>query len=333
MADLRTTYLGLTLRNPIIVGSCGFTKDVDGVRSSADAGAGAVVLKSIFEEQIREDFSAFETNVADGIYHPEAYEYFRADLAVRYGAHDYCREIEDMRAAVDIPVIASVNCFSDAAWQGFASDLEQAGASALELNISFPPVAKLEQDPTAHIAEMASAVRGVTDRIRIPVTIKMPPAGGYSYALASAMASAGAKGLVLFNRFLVPEIDIDSLEIVQDVTYSSSTESGLARRYVALLARRTPCDLVAAGGIHEVEDVAGMLLAGARAVQIVSALYLQDVDVVGRLVAGLAEWMDRKGFGTVEDYRGRFAARPGDRTTAFGRFQYLQTLGDAPAMT
>ncbi len=332
MADLGTTYLGLQLRNPIIVGSCGYTKDADGVRSCADAGAGAVVLNSVFEEQIREDFAEFEGSVAEGLYHPEAYEYFRADLAARFGAHEYCRGIETIREAVEIPVIASINCFSDSAWESFARDVENAGASALELNIGFPPVAKLEQDPESHVREMASAVAAVTGGIRIPVTVKMPPAGGYVYRLASAMVASGAKGLVLFNRFLVPEIDIDRLEVVRDVTYSSPTESGLARRYLALLARRLPADLVAAGGIHEVEDLAGMLLVGARAVQIVSALYLNDVGVVGRLREGLADWMDRQGLANLEAFRGRFAAEPGDLATPFGRFHYVQSLGEAPPM-
>lgn len=333
MADLATTYLGLELRNPIIVGSCGFTKDLDGVRSCADAGAGAVVLNSVFEEQIREDFADFEGRVAEGLYHPEAYEYFRADLAARYGAHDYCQGIEAMREAVDIPVIASINCFSGSAWESFAQDVENAGASALELNIGFPPVARLEQDPESHVREMAAAVATVTNRVRIPVTVKLPPAGGYVYRLAARMAASGAKGLVLFNRFLVPEIDTDRLEIVRDVTYSSPSEAGLARRYVALLARRLPCDLVAAGGVHDVENALGMLLAGARAVQVVSALYLEDVGVVGRLRDGIAAWMDRHGFGTLEDFRGRFAAGPGDLATPFGRFHYVQTLGEAPPMT
>ncbi len=328
MVDLSASYLGLRLKNPLVVGSCGYTSDLDGVKACAAAGAGAVVLKSIFEEQIRADFADLSAGLAEGTYHPEAYDYFRADLASRYGAHDYCERLSAMRAAVDLPIIASINCYSDSAWRTFALEIERAGASALELNVSFPPLALFERDPAEHVRELAELVGKLTAKLKIPLTVKLPPAGMYTFALAQALVKAGAKGLVAFNRFLVPGVDVSGQVATPAVNFSSPGEAGQTRRYVALLAKRLPADLAAAGGVQSGEELIGMLLVGAQVAQVVSAIYLHGLPRLSEMLARLTGWMQEQGYERLDDFRGRLAAAPGETQNPFGRFQYIQTLGE-----
>lgn len=326
MSDLRTTYLGLDLSCPLIVGSSGLTRDVHDVKACADAGAGAVVLKSIFEEQIREDFADFDHSMEDATYHPEAYEYFRADLASRFGAHDYCTMIEKARGAVEIPVIASVNCFSNAAWSGYAREVEAAGASALELNVSFPPLTQLYAGPGDHMNAIADVVNEICTAAKIPVAVKLPPAGVYVGLLASKLAEAGAKGLVLFNRFFVPTVDVARQELRQDIEYSVPGENAMPRRYLALLSKRVACDFSASTGIHTADDALAMLLVGARAVQVVSAVYRGGFAVIGAMRDGMEAWMKTTGHASIDAFRGSLASAPDDLSSPFGRYQYIRTL-------
>lgn len=329
MADLKTKCMGLDLDSPVIVGSSGLTRDVEGVKQCADAGAGAVVLKSIFEEQIRDDFAAFDSSMQDSTYHPEAYEYFRADLASRYGAHEYCKFIRAARDAVSIPVIASINCFSNSAWNGFAAEIEEAGADALELNVSFPPLSRLYASANDHMNSISDTVHQICSTVKIPVSVKLPPSGIYVGALASQSAKAGANGLVFFNRFFVPDVDIQALEMVQTVNYSEPGETAASRRYIALLSKSIGRDLIASTGIHSAEDVIVMLLVGACAVEVVSAAYVKGFGVIQDIKSGISSWMDEKGFSSINDFRGRLAAEPGDAASPFGRFQYIRSLTES----
>jgi dihydroorotate dehydrogenase (fumarate) len=269
-----------------------------------------------------------DDEVANATYHPEAYEYFRADLAVRYGAREYCKRIEAMRDAVAIPVIASINCFSDTAWTGFARDIENAGAQALELNVAFPPLEYFEEGLPARLDTLSAAVAEARSQTAIPIAVKAPPAGLYVAPMVQAFQKAGARGCVLFNRFFSPEVDIESISLKREFAFSGRTETAMVRRYIALLANRVSCDLAASTGIHEAEDAIAMLLVGARAVEVVSALYLHGRDRIGVIRDGIARWMERQGFAAIEDFRGRLASDPGDKTSPFGRLQYIKSLTD-----
>lgn len=326
MPDLTTNYLGLTLRNPVIIGSSGLTKDEESVKACEDAGAGAVVLKSIFEEQIREDFQGLTDSITDYTYHPAAYEYFRADLAARYGAHEYCQHIEAMEKAVEIPVIASIHCYSDSTWITFAGQVEDAGAQALELNVSFPPIAEMAVSAGDHMQRVADAVQSVTERIQIPVTVKIPPVGAFVYPFAQKLIAAGAKGLVMFNRFLVPEIDIETMTVKAEVNYSDPPENDIPRRFIALLRNRLECDLIAATGVHGAEDAISMLLVGANAVQVVSTVYHDGYEAVDSMCGGIENWMRRHTFDTLDQFRGKLAVAPEDTENPFGRFQFIKTV-------
>ncbi len=271
MANLKTKYLGLELANPLILGSSGLSKSVDGVKRAAEAGAGAVVLKSLFEEEIRLDIRG-TTDAFAGYPHPEAAGYLDADLAAHYGAETYLRLVEDASKAVDVPVIASVNCVTGTTWTTFAAQLEASGAAAIELNVYALP---MDAGQTSEQVESVylEAVGAVRKQVKIPVALKMVPYLTNLPRLALAAQQSGADGLILFNRFFHPDIDIHVEDLKGGLVLSRPDEYRMALRWLGMLYGRTRSDLCATTGIHDGETVVKMLLAGACAVQVVSAVY------------------------------------------------------------
>ena len=326
MPDLKTTYLGLELDNPIIVGSCGITKSAEGVKRCADAGAGGVVLKSLFEEEIRLHFR--ETNAAvekDAAMHPEAYEYLRADLASLYGAQNYVALVRDASKAVDIPVIASINCTSADVWVKFASQIEAAGAAALELNIYVLPT-----DATAHSGQVEQtyfdALEAVLNEVKIPVAVKLVPYITNLTAFTAVADKIGASGLVLFNRFFHPDINLSTVSIEGGLSFSSPQDYRLPLRWIALLAKNTGCDLCASGGIHDGEAALKLLLAGASAVQMTSSLYLNRLDRIEKTLTTISNWMSEHGHSSVADFRGLLSRGESDDTQLLERSQYIKAF-------
>ncbi len=326
MADLKTTYLGLELDNPIIVGSCGITKSAEGVKRCADAGAGAVVLKSLFEEEIRLYFR--ETNAAvekDAAMHPEAYEYLRADLASLYGAQNYVALVRDAAAAVDIPVIASVNCTSSDVWVKFARQIEAAGAAALELNIYVLPT-----DSAAHSGQVEQAyfdaLEAVLAEVNIPVAVKLVPFITNLTAFTAVAQKIGAAGLVLFNRFFHPDINLASVSLEGGLSFSSPQDYRLALRWIALLSGGTDCDLCASGGIHDGESALKLLLAGASAVQMTSSLYLNRLDRIAKSLDTISKWMAEHDYSSISDFRGLLSRDGSDDTQLLERAQYIKAF-------
>ncbi len=324
MGDLKTTFVGLELDNPFIMGSCGLTKTVDGVKRAAEAGAGAIVLKSLFEEEIRLDYAG--TNDAFADYpHPEAAAYLDADIATHYGPEKYLRLVADASEAVDVPVIASINCVSGSAWTIYAEQLEAAGAAAIELNIYVLP---LDAAQTAEEVEdiYLNAVRAVRERVKIPVVVKVIPYITNLVRFALGVQDAGANALVLFNRFFHPDIDVQSEELKGGLVLSRPDEYRVALRWIGVLYGRGRGDLCASTGIHDGESAARMLLAGADAVQVVSAVYAHGRTVFGQMKAELRAWMDDKGYESISDYRGKLSRfRLGDHQ-AFERAQYIKAF-------
>lgn len=323
MANLGTSYLGLELNNPFIVGSSSLTRTVAGVKACAEAGAGAVVLKSLFEEQIRFEFAETTESLADSV-HPEALAYLEADLAQRYGPRNYLEVVDKASDAVSIPVIASVNCTSSASWIEFAKQLEAAGAAALELNIYVLPT-----DPEQKSGQLdqiyLDIVSTVTDRVDMPVAVKLAPYFTNLPRLASKLANSGAQGLVIFNRLFSPDIDVDKEKVSGGISLSHPEEHRMVLRWVAMLSESVDLDICGSRGIHDAEAAVKMLLAGASAVQVTSALYKHKIKHLETLIADLEAWMDERGYEDVDMFRGNLTLDPGS-AEAFQRAQYIKAF-------
>ncbi|NOY79935.1 MAG: dihydroorotate dehydrogenase-like protein [Kiritimatiellaeota bacterium] len=324
--DLTTQYLGLGLRNPLIVGASSLTLTADAIRRCEAAGAGAVVVKSLFEEQIRLDSADLQDAVADqSAWHAEVFEYMEADLGMRYGARDYLDIIRQARDSVDIPVIASINCVSDEWWCEFAQEVEAAGADALELNIALAP-ASLDVTGAELECQYERIVIKAREQVSLPLAVKLGPWFTSLPQTVLRLQRAGADGFVLFNRFYCPTIDPEKLEVVAASAFSSPAELSLPLRWISLFADRVAADFAGATGVHSGLDAVRLLLAGAHAVQVVSALYLNGLEHLQKMLDEITAWMEQKKHGAVKDFRGMLSqARNPDREL-FGRLQYIKGL-------
>jgi dihydroorotate dehydrogenase (fumarate) len=328
MADLKTSYMGMELDNPIVASSSGITGSVEGVKRCVEAGAGAVVLKSMFEELIlaqsdgiEADFSAFE--------HPEALEYVRAEIGMRLGPLPYLDFIEEVRKNVSVPVIASVNCVTPNWWVPYARRIESAGASGLELNISHFPKAGEEEGSADIEKRYVEIVQTVSDSVSIPLAVKM---GFYFTALWNVIEDvvrAGAKGLVLFNRYYAVDVDLDRRSMVPAFKLSSPTEILLPLRWIGLAAGKLDCDVAASTGIHDSDAVVKALLMGATVVQVCSTLYRNGPEYIGELREGLSSWLDDGGFSSVSDIRGLALENTKEQGDLLNRLQYVKALEEA----
>ncbi len=274
MPDLSTTYLGLKLKNPVIVAGSGLTKSVDKIVDCEKVGAGAVVVKSIFEEVLAKADYQIASSVPQ---HPEAYDYLRSQLELQYGAEEYCDLIREAKKRVAIPVIASINCVSAKWWASYARRLEDAGADALELNV-FKIAADVNQDCVALEQMYMDILESVKQQTSLPVALKIGTAFTSLPNFVHRLGRNGAAGVVLFNRFTEPDIDIDSLALTTTFSFSSGEELYKPLRWTALLAGRTSCEISAVTGVKSGRDVIKLLLAGAATVQIASLFYQKGLD-------------------------------------------------------
>lgn len=322
MPQLTTKYLGLDLSNPLIVASSGLTKNVDNVIECENAGAGAVVLKSLFEEVLAQE----EVGIADSTgFHAEAYEYLRSGLAVEYGPREYCSLIYEAKKAVKIPVIASINCVTSKWWPSFASQIEGAGADALELNV-FTTATNVEQTGTALESLYFDIIETVKSKINIPVAIKL---GTYFTSLPNLgmeLCKRGAHGLVLFNRFTEPDIDINKLELKTTFQFSSRYEIHKPLRWIALLNNKVQGDLCATTGIQKSQDVIKLLLAGANAVEVASVLYRNGLDSISEILSEIKEWMVEHKFDTISDFRGMLSFEKSGNPDHYLRAQFMEKI-------
>jgi len=321
MADLSTEYMGLSLSNPLIVASSGLTKSVDGVRKCADAGAGAVVLKSLFEEQIAAQAEDMEEHL--WLYgHTEAFEYV-SKMAMPLGPRDYLKLVEGAKAAVSIPVIASLNCITARWWKDYAKQIEAAGADGLELNISVMPSdpARTGLEIEKIYIDIVESLKGV---VRIPVAVKIGPYFTSVARVAAELSERGVSALVLFNRFYQIDIDIDQMDIVPGIRFSSPDEMSLPLRWIAILAGSVECDLAASTGVHDGAGLIKQVLAGATAVQVCSTLYGNGVEHIGRILETVETWMQRHDFAKVGDFRGILSRQVTDRPELYERLQYIK---------
>jgi dihydroorotate dehydrogenase (fumarate) len=323
MADLSTRYMGLALRNPLIVASCSLTKTPDGVRRCADAGAGAVVLKSLFEEQILADLQGGAAD-AQLPWHPEALDYVRR-MGLELGPRGYLKLIEEAKRSVSIPVIASLHCVSPDLWTDYVRRITDAGADAIELNISV-----MLSDPrrdSGHVESIyTDTVENVVRLAKIPVAVKIGPYFTSVARMASELWTRGAKALVLFNRFYQFDINLDKLELAPGYRLSAPQEIALPLRWISLLSGKVKCDFAASTGVYDGAGAAKLILAGATAVQLCSTLYKNGLAQIGTIRADLESLMDKHGFKSIDRMRGKLSQAKSDKPELYERLQYIKAL-------
>lgn len=324
MADLCVRYLGLELANPLVVAASGLTATVSGLCKAREAGAGAVVLKSLFEEQLAAELGPAAAALDAGA-HPEAAA-FLARAGWTEGAAEYLRLIREAKAqAGDMPVIASVNCRGASAWAEFAGRIEEAGADALELNIAFMPfsVEQRGADIEERVLEVLRTVRAAT---RLPLAVKLGPGYTNIANLARSLAASGALALVLFNRFYRLDVDLDSLALTAGPPRSSPIDYHESLRWISVLYDRVGCDLAAGTGVHDAETALKLVLAGASAVQLCSVLYERGWPALRRIRDGMEAWLEDRGEPSLAGIKGRLCQWRSTRPEDYLRIQYIQAL-------
>lgn len=324
--DLSTKYLGLNLRHPVIASASPLTSTVDGIRALEDAGAAAVVMPSLFEEQIDAEDTAYTMYTEHGSYsQSEAGSYFPDLPNYDRGIAGHLDTLRRAVTAVEIPVIASLNAVTTEGWTNYASKLEKAGAAALELNLYF-----IQTDATISGQEVEAryveVIRAVKRTVKIPVAVKLSPFFTSTGHMAHQLARAGADGLVLFNRFYQPDFDLGTLSVKSDLKLSSSHEAGPPRLWIALLAGKLSASLAATSGVETSEEVVKYLLAGADAVMTTSALLRHGPAYLSTLIAGLQAWLAENNYPSVSAIRGLKSLGRGDDAAELIRAQYMRVL-------
>jgi dihydroorotate dehydrogenase (fumarate) len=329
--DLATTYMGLRLRNPLVASASPLSYNLDGMRRLGDAGVGAIVMFSLFEEQLREQ-AVRTTRLVDepAESFPEALGYFPSSAADDPGPRRYLELLEQAAGELGIPVIASLNGVTPQGWTDYARAMENSGAAGIELNIYYVP-----GDPGTSGREVEQRNLDVLHRVKeavtIPVAVKLSPHFSSVGEMACRLDATGADALVLFNRFLQPDIDPDRLAVVPDVALSTRADGRVPRTWIALLRGRVGASLAATSGVENAEDVAAYLLAGADVVMTASALLRHGAQYAAVLLDGLASWMDRKGFQSLSEVRGMLAVPPDTSGAAYERAGYVIALRAANA--
>jgi dihydroorotate dehydrogenase (fumarate) len=326
MPDLTTTYLGLSLSHPIVPSASPLSHDLAGIRRLEDAGAPAVVMYSLFEEQIDGESRRLDHYLSSGTEsYAEARSYFPEMASYNVGPEEYLRLIQQAKEAVQIPVIASLNGVSIGGWTRYARLMEQAGADALELNLYY-----IATDPDLAGAEVERMYEDVVCEVRrsvgIPLAVKIGPYFSSTAAMARTLAQAGADGLVLFNRFYQPDLDLENLEVVPHLVLSDSDELRLPLRWVAILYYRIPVDFAITSGVHTAEDVLKAMMAGANVAMMASELLAHGVGRIREVRDDMLRWMEEHEYESVTQMRGSMSQRHVAEPAAFERANYMKVL-------
>lgn len=322
MADLNTKVMGLELKNPIIVGSSSLTNSVESIKKLEQSGAGAVVLKSLFEEQIMNQVYADTANYT----HAETLDYVRY-FEEKHIVEKYLDLIKNTKSQISIPVIASINCKSSGKWIDFAEDIEKAGADAIELNLYDLP-SDPNKDEHRYMESAAKIINEVKKRINIPFSMKL---SSYSDNLAHdilRLSRTGVSGLVLFNRPFNHDIDIESEKVINAEPYSSPDEIVNSLRWTAICSDFIETDLIAATGIHNGEGIIKQILAGADAVQMVSSIYINSPAVITESLEKLKKWMDDHKYNSLSDFRGKLKRSRTENQNLYDRVQFVKNTKD-----
>ena len=325
--NLSTRYLGLELKNPLVVSACPLTGQLDSLRLLEEAGAAAAVMPSLFEEQIEHDAMAINDFYEQGVESfPEALSYFPEMDDYNTGPAAYLQHIEEAKRTVSIPIIGSLNGISRGGWVDYARQIQEAGADALELNIYYVAT---DPEMTAEQLEgrYVDLVVAVREAVSVPLAVKIGPYFSSLPHMARKLAEAGADGLVLFNRFLQPDIDLETLRVSPKLVLSTSNELRLPLRWIAILRPQLRwCSLAATSGVHTPEDVIKLLLAGADVTMVASALFQHGPGHLRTLLDGTRAWLAEKGYASIEQMKGSLSQSNAPDSAAFERANYVQTL-------
>jgi len=326
MADLSTSWLGLKLKNPIIVGSSGLTDSVDKIKKLAAHGAGAVVLKSIFEEEITHEYEKILAEEGPNRYKDEFLDYL--DYRIREQNLDrYTDLISSAKKAVDIPIIASVNCASKHEWTNFAKQIEDAGADALEVNIFVLPT-RTEKNPIENEELYYDIAKQLKAKIGIPISFKISCYFSNPAYTIKMLSESGIQGLVLFNRYYSPDFDIEKMEVTSGNVLSHPDEMTMTLRWIAIMANRVKCDIAASTGIHDGNAVIKQLLAGANAIQVVSTLYSNGSEKLQNMLKDIKKWMIHHNFEKIDDFRGKMSQSESTNPALYERVQFMKYFSD-----
>jgi dihydroorotate dehydrogenase (fumarate) len=326
MPDLTTTYVGLKLRSPLVASSSPLCQNIGNILHMEDAGIAAVVLHSLFEEQILIESQALDRHLsaAEESY-AESLSYFPDLRRYNIGPDEYVEHIRRTKQAVDIPVIGSLNGVSTGGWIRYARLIEEAGADALELNIYHLPT-----DPSVDGAtveqQYVELVRHIKASVRIPVAVKLGPYFSSIPNMAAKLDEAGADALVLFNRFYQPDFDLESLEVVPNLVLSNSSELLTRLHWVGILYGRIRADMAITGGVHTAQDVLKCMMAGAKVAMMTSALLRQGIDYAARLEEDLIRWMEEHEYESIRQMQGSMSAQRVADPAAFQRANYMRVL-------
>lgn len=324
--NLRTKYLGLELKNPLMPGASPLVDNIDTVRRLEDAGAAAIVMHSLFEEQINNERDQYDWNYERHTgFFAEAQSFMPDPAEFELTPERYLAQIAKIKDAVDVPVIASLNGTSIGGWVGYARLMEEAGADALELNFYFLSTSPDESGADV-VARATEILREVKGKIGIPVALKLSPFFSALPHVAQTLVTAGADGLVLFNRFYQPDIDIEALEVVPSLRLSDSSELNLRLRWLAILSASVETSYAATGGVHSAEDAIKALMAGAHAVQMVSALLKRGPNWLGGILSEMTRWMEEHEYESLDQLRGSMSLKHCPDPAAFERANYLRIL-------
>lgn len=320
--NLSVSYLGLKIKSPIVVGSSGITNSIDNLKKIEKSGAGAVVLKSIFEEEIQYEFRKVQDETdAEGVAlgYLDYYDYKIKEDNIK----NYIELIKAAKKELSIPVIASVNCKSSYEWAFFAKKLQEAGADAIEVNLFILP-----SDFSMNCEKVQQTYMEIINKIRKEVSIPLAVKLSYYFAdlagFVQRISESGVDGVVLFNRFFHPDFDIDKFKIVPSNVLSQSSDLAISLRWMSILSGRVGCDLIASTGVHDGTSVIKEILAGADAVQTVSTLYKHGIDYVVKMLDELKAWMDKHGFENIEDFKGKMSQVSSPNPAEYERVQFMK---------
>ncbi|MBN2103870.1 dihydroorotate dehydrogenase-like protein [bacterium] len=320
MANLTTHYLGLTLKNPIIAGSSGLMKSIDNLKEAETAGAGAVVLKSIFEEQIMAEIKQ-ELDVSNLEMHPEAMDYIRR--STRENSIDaHLRLIESAKSSLSIPVIASINCMRAGEWTEFGRRIENAGADALELNVLVTDYDRFE--PREIESKYLELLISIKNQVSIPIAMKISSQFTNLPHIIQTLSGNNVDGLVMFNRYWNPDIDIEGQVIVPASSFSSSKELYTPLRWIAMISNRITCDICGSTGVHDSNAAIKLIMAGAQTVQVCSILYQKGISYLSTLIQGVHKWLDDHEYSHIHQIRKIMGQKSQKELDKWGRVQFMK---------
>jgi len=327
MADLSTTYMGLTLKSPIVPSASPLSKTIAGIAQMADAGAAAITMYSLFEEQITLEAISLHNRLEQGSWnYAEALTYYPKASDYNRGPEGYLDLIREAKKAVDVPIIGSLNGITTGGWIEYAQKIEQAGADALELNVYLIPT--MDNETGSQVEQIyLDVLQAVKKSVRIPVAMKLSPFFSSMPNMAKRLDEAGADALVLFNRFYQPDFDLEELAVTPHLVLSRSYEMRLPLRWIAILYGHIKAGMALTTGVHTTEDVVKAIMAGANIVNVASALLENGVGKISDLTLGLRQWMEEHEYESVAQMRGALSQRNCPEPEMFERANYMKVLG------